>query len=431
MTRRSNPMNPLTRRSFFRGLGAAGVAAAGLPMLHTLDARAGGNGAPIRLLLWYQSNGYGEDVAAAHQRSLQTLDAFREKILYVRGMHLPTADGGHEGPMSTMLTGDTGGPSFDQELAAAFTEETSVSSLMLGVRSEAGGGGGHCSFLSGGNPTPRIERPEDTWATIFAGLDVGEDPEAQAQLQALWNRRGGIMDRNQQMAEALRGGLPGAQRERLDQYISSIDEIREEMTSVADTSETCVVPPEPGASPEGAWNDFSNYGPIADGQISMMAHALACDVSRVGLLQFHQATSQIQFGQVDGETYLDQHHALSHRPGEPEAEGQLTQVLDWYDAKLLSLLETLDARTDVDGSTVLDNTIIVRVTECMESNGHEFSEGHHLVLGGSNVLASGVDLTVSNDEPLWKLWKTIATAMGSGLDTVAGYSGDAYEQMLA
>lgn len=420
----------MQRRHFLRRLGAAGATLAGLPLLAGRAAHAGG-AAPTRLLVWYQPNGYGEDPGAVHARTLQTLDAYRNKTLYVRGMHLPTADGGHEVPMETMLVGESSGPSFDQQIAEALGDATSVSTLALGVRSEPGGHGGHCSFLSGNNPTPRIERPEDTWATVFAGLDAEGDPEAQAELQALWDRRGRMLDGSAALAEATRDRVPSKHRAGLDAHVEALEDIRDEMTSTADTSETCVVPAAPADTPQGAWNDHSNFDEIAAGQIEMMSHALACDVTRVGVLQFHRSTSQIQFGQVDGGDYLDQHHALSHMPTETEAQDQLQQILDWYDARLLELMTALDSTIDVDGSTVLDNTIIVRVTECMESNGHTFSSGHHLVLGGGNVLQTGQDVVVPDDEPLWKLWRTLADAMGVELPSVAGYEGAGYEDLLA
>ncbi len=422
----------MRRRHFLKrlGLGAAAATMGGLPMLAGRPARAGGS-APKRLLLWYQPNGYGEDPGAAHARTLQALDAFREKILYVRGMHLPTADGGHEVPMESMLVGESAGPSFDQQIASVVGRETSVSSLMLGVRSEAGGHGGQCSYLAAGSPTPRIERPEDTWATIFEGLSAKGDPEAQAQLQALWDRRSRLLDGTAALTELVRQRVPAAHRERLDDHTAALEAIRDEMTSTAETSETCVVPPEPPSTPAGAWNDHGNYDEIAAGQISMMSHALACDVTRVGLLQFNRATSQIQFGQVDGLDYIDQHHALSHMPADGAARQQIERILDWYDARLLDLLTMLDAVQDVDGSTLLDNTMIVRVTECMRSNGHTFDTGHHLVLGGGNVLHTGQDVTVPDADPLWKLWRTLADAMGTELPSVAGFEGSGYDEWIA
>nr|MCH9685820.1 DUF1552 domain-containing protein [Deltaproteobacteria bacterium] len=217
----------MQRRSFLTRLAGMG-AVAGLPGLSSFrEARAGGQSAPTRLVLWYQPNGYGQDPGAVHARSLEAMAELRHKITYLRGMHLPFADGGHENPMEQMLTGEGGGTSFDQVLAPLMSSDAVFDALMLGVRSEQGGHGGHCSFTSQGNPTPRIENPEITWGTVFAGLDPGDDPAAQAELQALWARRDVIMTRNQQAAEGLRSRLSANQRERLDQYITSIDEIRD------------------------------------------------------------------------------------------------------------------------------------------------------------------------------------------------------------
>lgn len=420
----------MRRRRFLKSLGLVSASCAGLPLFSPAPARADGQ-APTRLLVWYQPNGYGEDPAAVHARSLDRLDAFRDKILYLRGMHLPTADGGHEGPMESMLRGGHVGASFDQQIAASLGDATTLSTLALGVRAEPGGHGGYCSYLGDGVPTPLSERPEAVWNEVFAGLSAQDDPEAQAQLAALWQRRERILDGSAALADVARARIPAHQRAELDAHVDALDDIRDEVTSTGDTSATCVIPPEPGAAPEGAWNDHGNFDEIAGGQIDMMAHALACDVTRVGVLQFHRSTSQIQFGQVDGQSYLDQHHALTHMPGNAEAETQLQQILDWYDDRLLDLMMALDERVDVDGSTVLDNTIIVRVTECMKSNGHRFETGHHLLLGGGNVLATGQDVVVPDADPLWKLWRTLADAMGSDLDVVAGYDGAGYGDLLA
>nr|MCH9686765.1 DUF1552 domain-containing protein [Deltaproteobacteria bacterium] len=190
------------------------------------------------------------------------------------------------------------------------------------------------------------------------------------------------------------------------------------------------IPPQPAPTPDNAWNEFYNYEGIASGQISMMAHALACDLTRVGVIQFNRSTSQIPFAHVLGQDQIDQHHALTHLPGNGQAQTELTDVLDWYDARFVELLQSLEARTDIDGNTVLDNTIVVRITECMLSNGHEFDEGHHLLAGGGNVITTGADLTVSNDDPLSKLWLTLAHAVGQPMPSIAGYEGDIFDELL-
>ncbi len=418
----------MNRRSFLTRMAGFGALAA-LPTLGMRRAVAADDAAPRRLLLWFQPNGYGEDPYAVHQRSLSRMGDLASKITYVRGTHLDATGTNHEDHMEQMLNGGSGA-SFDQQVAQYIAADpetrTNRESIMLGVRPTDIQHGSHCSFIADGQIASLQSDPSSAWSLIFDDLDTGNDPEAQAALEQLWSRRDTIMTRNQLAAESMRSRLASGQRERLDQYISSIDEIREQMTSLADTTEACTVPTQPEAAQNSG--GFQNYHPITNGHISLMSHALSCDLSRVGLIQFNRSTSKVDFQNViDGSSFSNDHHGLTHDGG---SEDQITTILDWYDDRFLDLLTALDSRTDIDGNTVLDNTLVVRITEVMLSNSHRFEEGHHLIAGGGNFFRTGEQPFVSNGDPLAKLWKTLAHAVGAEMDTVAGYSGDIYSDML-
>src|SRR5690606_25409008 len=113
----------------------------------------------------------------------------------------------------------------------------------------------------------------------------------------------------------------------------------------------------------------SEYVAITDLQIDIMALALACDYTRVATLQFDRGSGGPTF-RWDGMKHEYNHHKLSHGKvsddcfGDstamgcadvPGYEDMLFDIDRWHQGKFARLLERLDAYTEANGSSVLDN----------------------------------------------------------------------------
>jgi hypothetical protein len=76
------------------------------------------------------------------------------------------------------------------------------------------------------------------------------------------------------------------------------------------------------------------------------------------------------------------HHDLSHRgDADTDAVTKLTAINNWYAAQLDTLLTKLAAVPDANGTTLLDNTVVLWSNELAKGNTHSRQDEPY-VLGG-------------------------------------------------
>jgi hypothetical protein len=88
----------------------------------------------------------------------------------------------------------------------------------------------------------------------------------------------------------------------------------------------------------------------------------------------------------DGAPITDWHHTLSHASPEdtPEME-KLIAIGEWHAQQFAYLLQSLSDRTDVDGRTLLDNTVILWAQELSEARFHTHQNMPFLLAGGGRL----------------------------------------------
>jgi len=154
--------------------------------------------------------------------------------------------------------------------------------------------------------------------------------------------------------------------------------------------------------------------------------ALACDVTRVATIQFSSAQSGTVFNSfvdADWDNLADDyHHGLSHLsvgwdqpPDAVQALAQetLSRINIWFASQIADLANTLDSYIEADGSTLLDNTAIVWVSEISEGPTHRFVDMPLVVVGDlGGALKSGQHLAYDNQRAHNDLFVTLGQAMG-------------------
>jgi hypothetical protein len=113
------------------------------------------------------------------------------------------------------------------------------------------------------------------------------------------------------------------------------------------------------------------------------------------------------------------HHTLSHDADtDPTSQGQLVQINTWYAQQFAYLLEGLDAVAESDGTTLLDNTMVVWVNELSKGNIHSHQPLPVVIAGsGGGALRSGRLVTYSPQQPHNNLLVSLANAMGTKITT--------------
>jgi hypothetical protein len=408
-------MRGLSRR---RLLGGGALAALGLPFLG--NYAHGGGAAPSRLVILWTPNDAewpdqygvtltpGAALPAALPAFLEPLAGFRDRIA-VLGDIVNPFEAGHTS-IGHSLTGIdwigpddnhfwAGGPSVDQHIAQAIGEDA----LTLGVACGAKNGKGRMSYAASETPVDPIEDPAIVFDSLFA--DVGSDAEEIAARRA---RQHSVLDRVASDLEAYQAQIPSEQRPRLEQHLQSIraleQKIDDELLASCD-------PTMPAALDTG---DNALVPEVLRAQMRIIAQALGCGATRVATLQLGRAgggftplwpDEGLGIG-VDVHTVAHEHYL---QPDSASVLADAKAVEAWYSAQLAFLLAELDAIADVDGSRVLDNTLVVHVKELGRRHG---TDPMTYVLAGGPTVLTGDRYLSFEGRPHNDLLLTLCHAMG-------------------
>lgn len=432
------------RRSMFErlALGGAGVAL-GLPLFESIfdrSARAADTTA-IRMLAFYvpcgihmanftpTTEGAGYDLPPI----LSSLTNVKDKVNVISGLAnnpaFPDGPGDHASGTGAFLTvahpkktegaDINNGISMDQVAANALKDQTHIASLQLGI--EGGGGVGDCdsgyscayahniSWASATQPLQCLTNPSVVWDQLFAGVDPGASAEEKAKI-ALY--RTSILDYVKDDATTLRGKLGKTDQQKLDQYLTGVSELESKIQK-AGMGPDCTPIDKPG--------DPTGYQEHVDIMISLMTLAFQCDETRVITFMLQNAGSNRVY---DFLGVSKGHHEASHHMDLQENFDILTTIDTWEVAQYAKLCENLDGITDVNGKTILDNSLVYFGSEIEDGNTHYHRNMPILLAGsGAGAIQSGRHLTYSEDVSLGELYVSMLQALGVSADSFGDATG--------
>jgi hypothetical protein len=353
--------------------------------------------------------------------------------------------------MSSMLTGrpfteikqtqfgDTGwggGISIDQLLAQRLVQPGQLASIEAGILTRSGGTSRYMSYSGPGqaNIVPAEPDPRKIFTRAFSNASAGGET---AELEAALRRRRSVLDTVQLDFARLSGKLGAEDQARLDKHLALIRELEERIQ----VGKTCTTP----AAPTFADDQVRNLDLLPElgrTQMDLVATALSCDITRVATLQWSGGESEFDFRSILPQAPWDQlscpssvdscsdnqpnsaHHVMSHiapatSGGIPESMSQpqevaltcLIEMYVWYSQQLAYFAQKLADTPDVDGRSVLDNTIILCATEIAEGPTHAYTDIPYLLLGGTGLLKPG-HFNFDNQHSQNNLFVTVAQALG-------------------
>jgi len=386
----------LNRRTFLKGLSATGaVARVGLPPLaamfnlngtaYAADAAATGAHAAVdsRFLLWFNGNGIPERYWIPRETGpdyeltpcLEPIGKVREYVHVLSGVDNVAArlDGQGNGHFSALCGSMTGtaytgrgaaGPSIDQILAAKIGTKSRFRSLQVGVAQESHGENVHRNMTWAGyeRALPPEMIPHNLFDRLFGVKDEG------------WvNRKKSVLDVVSADVAKLEGTLGAADRQRLDQHLTSVRDLERAIASL---------PPDYGKNikePEDI-TDLTDYPKIAKLQSDLVIHAFASGQTRIAAYMLTKCQSLTRFpwlGHAD-----NRHHDYTHtNAGSPQQQRIMRDITRWHVEEFVYMLEGLRSIPEGEGN-LLDHTACVMVHEHAEANAHKCNGLAVLVAGG-------------------------------------------------
>lgn len=432
----------LNRRQWLR---AAGVCI-GLPWLESLARSnclaAEQLGSRQRLAYLYVPNGVnvaqwqvtGSGEQYEFSPTLAPLAKLRKDITVITGLNhenaTPGPDGGgdHSRATAVYLTGvrpkKTGGSdiqngvSIDQVVAQQLGRFTRLPSMELstdGARTAGRCDSGYScayqfnlSWASATKPVPAEQNPRAAFERLFGVADVGEGG-----LAARQQRRQSVLDFVLDDARSLAGELSAKDREKFDQYLSSVRDVEKRIERAEQTPISLPDFQRPTGIPE-------TYQEHIRTMFDLMALAFQTDATRMITFTMANDGSNRAFPEIG---VPEAHHQLSHHRGNAETLEKIARIDRFYVEQFAWFLERLRGIPEGEG-TLLDNSMILYGGCISEGNQHLHSNLPLILAGhGGGSLKPGKRLEAADPTPMCNLHLALASRLGIRLDRFGDSTG--------
>lgn len=404
----------LSRRRLLGGLGATCVAlTAPIWRSSTVFGQDAQVGAAKRFIGIFSANGtVGSDFfpnssggsALTLGEILAPLSDHLARLLVLKGVHMnstvedelgvpsDTKPGGpHMKGPGAMLTGGSlmegtftgaGGPagyadriSVDQFIAERVGNETRYPSLEFGVRIEGQEPLRVISYRGANQPNIAVDDPWQIYSRIFEDSGLSDAALAQQIREGQ-----SVLDFLKDDIGRLEQRVDSSDRARLDAHLTGLRNIERRLQTV---SGACQPPTLPEPLDVRA---IENYAVVGRLQTDLMVLAHSCDLTRVSTFMWANADSWQYYPWIGVD---EEHHELSHASDDDlEARAKLIKINAWHAGEVAYLLDQLQAAQEVDGSSVLDHSVVLWGNEIGAGNTHSYTDIPWLVAAGS---ATGLD----------------------------------------
>lgn len=419
----------ITRRGFLAGLGAGALVGAPLwsKLLHAEPTTA-----PTRLLVIHKPAGTvpatydcaGDPGAFTLSHILDPFADLREHMTIVEGLEVKkAANTPGEDHANAIVTFMTGGVPFkppgsndalaerisiDQIIAAqpSFGADVPIRSLQLTADDRALQFGMRVlSYAGRGAPMPAEQSPRTAFARVFGTL--GDRPLTADELARIRTNRQSVLDFTRRDLARLRGRSPADSRQRLDRHLQAIREVEQVLHQTIGRFDAGPLRAEVDAI-DARLRDES-HAAIGRAHLDVVRAAFQCDLTRVACFQW--GSMELNFSHIlPGFTDLG-YHLLSHYAGNEGPDFELGEIHRWYNLELARFLRTLRDTPDVDGNSLLHNTLVVVWSE-MRKGSHSFDNLPIQLFGNAGGRLASGRLVRFPGRTTNDLWMTIARSFG-------------------
>jgi hypothetical protein len=423
----------LSRRRVLKGMLGGTAVSVGLPFLDCfLDANgaalaATGAALPVCFGTWFYGCGFNpgrwepKTLGPNYEFGveMQPLTPFRHKLNVYSQMSAlldGRPPGAHDVGPAVIMQGTAPptlehpmnqGPSFDTLIADTIGARTRFRSLEVSCTGRATSS--H-SKRTGTSTNPSEVSPLALYTRLF-GPEF-RDPNAAAFKPdpAVMARRS-VLSAVAEQTQALMTQLGAADRAHLDQYFTSLRELEQQLDLQLQRPAplaACSIPKRPDATPVG-----SEVGEVTTNHrlfSKLLAHAVACDQTRVFNLMLTDGLSQLRFA---GEA--NTHHLFTHEDPIDGKLGYQPNVAKFYPAILgmfNTLLGELDAIREGD-RTLLDRMLVFNYTDSGYAKNHTTDNIPLLTAGSAGGrMKTGIHFAAPKGDPLTRVSLTVQQAVG-------------------
>jgi hypothetical protein len=302
------------------------------------------------------------------------------------------------------------GVSIDQMIAAEVGRATRLPSLEVGC--EGGTPGGPCdngyscayqtnlSWRTASSPMPKETDPRVVFERLFGDRVRPESDAARARRE---RERRSVLDFVAEDARHLCDGLGGADRRKLDEYLTSIREVERRLQQ---SQPAVAIGRERLVRPAGVPENFETHARLL---ADLVALAFQAGLTRVVTFVLGNDGSNRSYREVG---VPEGHHDVSHHGNDPIRYEKLRRINRLHVGQLAYLMGRLKAISQ-GGLTLLDHCLIVYGSGISDGNRHNHEDLPILLGGGGGrVHKGGRHVRYPDGTPLCNLYVALLEGMG-------------------
>lgn len=302
------------------------------------------------------------------------------------------------------------GVSVDQVAAAKVGRETRFPSLELSCDKARQAGscdsGYSCAYqynLSWKTDTMPMA-PENDPRRVFERLFGGGNSDENAQSAALRKEyQKSILDFVMEDAKRLQGQLGTNDKRKVDEYLAGVRELELQI----EASEKFNAKELDYKKPTGIPKDKSGHFKL---MYDLMVLAFKTDTTRVSTFLMAHDGSNSPFPEIG---IPDGHHNLSHHQNDKVMVDKLKKIDYFHMQNFAYFLEKMKATKEADGSSLLDNSMIVLGSGISDGNKHRHDQLPIIVAGkGGGTIKQGRHLKLNDQVPMSNLYLSLLDRMG-------------------
>lgn len=384
------------------------------------------SGAPLRMAYLYFPNGVNVEKWKSGE-TLEPLAAHRADFNVLNGLAVKKATSGGDGggdharanaafltgvrPKKTAGADISLGQSVDQLAAMRMGNETRFRSLELstdGVRKSGACDSGYsCAYqfnLSWQSPTLPMT-PESNPRLLFERLfGVGTGKEVREARELRLAERKSVLDFVLEDAKRLQKTMGGTDRMKVEEYLTSVREIERRI----EQAEKWELPDADGlVSPKGVPPRYEDHLRL---MFDMLLLAFETDSTRVATFLLAHEGSNRSFPDIG---VSEGHHNLSHHDQLPERLEKIAKIDRFYAEQFAYFLERAKAKKDLDGKSILENSMIVYGSAIQDGDQHEHTDLPVLFAGqAGGALETGRTVTLKGEVPMTNLYLRMLEEFG-------------------
>ncbi len=389
-----------SRRAFLRGAGVA----LGLPLLESFPAlgRAAAPPASPRRMVAIETNMgilpqyfFPKKAGADYELTpyLKKLEAARKKMTVFSGVSHPGVTGAHAAE-KCFLTGTPhperggfrNGISLDQYAAERVGNHTRFPSLVLAMSGE---NNQTLSFTRSGAPVPAERSPNRLFRKLFL---QGSSEDVAAVVEALRQQRS-MLDFVAEQSKRLARALSKEDRQRLDQYYTSVRELEQRLRSAAAWEHS--PKPKVKAGPPRDVDDQREF--VKKTRLTFDVIKLALENDSTRFVSLFIDTTVI--------------HNITHHGNRDEVLAELRSHEEGQFAALGDFLKSLDG-TRERGESLLDRTMVLYGTCMGSANSHSNQNLPVLLAGGGFRHGKHLAFDQQKNYPLTNLFVSMLQRLG-------------------